>query len=204
MSNIYHVVTHWRVKARAEEVFDIINQPIEYSRWWPSVYLDSREIAGGEEDGIGRRMRFHTKGWLPYTLHWESCTTEVVPPNRIVIEAAGDFAGRGVWSFAQDGEFVDIDFDWTVTASKPMLDKLSPVMHPVFEANHRWAMEQGLICLREELIRYRALTPADLLRAAEPRGPVEVPVRWIAAGAVAISALACLAFAKRRSRPAGA
>jgi hypothetical protein len=73
-------------------------------------------------------------------------------------------------------------------------------MRPVFEANHRWAMEQGELSLHEELIRYRARTPQDLLDAAEPRGPVAVPVRSIAIGALAISAVACLAWIYRRSR----
>jgi hypothetical protein len=61
-------------------------------------------------------------------------------------------------------------------------------------------MQQGEICLREELIRYRARTPEDLMEAADPRGPVEVPVRWIAVGALAVSAVACIALTRRRAR----
>ena len=202
MTNTYHFVSRWRVKARAEEVYDIIGQPLEYPRWWPAVYLDVRELADGAPGGVGRRFRLHTKGWLPYTLHWEASITEAVAPDRIVVEAAGDFEGQGIWSFVQDGDFVDITYDWTLTAGKPLLRYLTPVMRPVFEANQRWAMEQGEMCLREELIRYRARTPEDLMEAADPRGPVEVPVRWIAIGAVAVSALACIAFARRKSRKA--
>ena len=193
MSNSYHFVTRWRVKALAEEVYDIISQPAEYPRWWPAVYLDVRETAG-------HRYQVHSKGWLPYTLRWEFCTTEVVPSRRIVIDAAGDFDGRGVWSFVQDGAYVDITFDWKLTANKPMLRYLSPILRPAFEANHRWAMEQGEVSLRQELIRYRARTPGDLLEAADPRGPVEVPVRWLAAGALAASAIACIALVRRKSR----
>ncbi len=200
MINDYHFVTRWRVKASAEEVFDIISQPLEYPRWWPSVYLDSREVATGAASGIGRRFLFHTKGLLPYTLCWESALTEVMPPDRLAFEAAGDFDGRGVWSFVQDGDFVNITFDWKLSANKPLLRYLTPVLRRVFEANHRWAMQQGEISLREELIRYRAHTPVDLFDAAEPRGPVEVPVRWIAVGALAISAIACIALSRRKSR----
>jgi len=200
MIDTYHFVTRWRVKAGAEEVYDIISQALEYPRWWPSVYLDSREIAVGAPHGAGRRVRFHTRGLLPYTLQWESCLTETAPPRRLVFEAAGDFDGRGVWSFAQDGAFVDITFDWKIAAGKPLLRYLTPVLRPLFEANHRWAMQQGEISLREELIRYRARTPEDLLEAVEPRGPVEVPVGWIAVSALAISAIACIALTRRRSR----
>jgi hypothetical protein len=196
----YHFLTSWRLKASPEEVYDIIGQPLEYPRWWPSVYLDCRETASGSPNGTGRCVQFHTKGWLPYTLHWQACTTEAVPSARIAFDASGDFTGRGIWSFLENGAFTDITFEWNITAGKPLLRYLTPVMRPVFEANHRWAMQQGEISLREELIRYRARTPKDLLDAADPRGPVEVPVRWIAAGAIAVSAIACIALTRRKSR----
>ncbi len=200
MTYTYHFLTCWRVKASPEEVYDIISQPLEYPRWWPSVYLDCRETLHGAPNGKGRCVQFHTKGWLPYTLEWEARTTENIPSQRIAFDAFGDFDGHGVWTFTQDGAFTDIAFDWNLEPGKPLLRYLTPVMRPVFEANHRWAMQQGEICLREELIRYRARTPQDLLEAADPRGPVEVPVRWIAVGALAISALACIAFTRRKSR----
>jgi uncharacterized protein YndB with AHSA1/START domain len=200
MTYTYHFVTSWRVKASPEEVYDIINQPLEYPRWWPSVYLDCRETLQGAANGAGHCVQFHTKGWLPYTLEWEARTTESVPSQRIAFGAFGDFDAHGAWTFTQDGAFTDITFDWNLEPGKPLLRYLTPVMRPVFEANHRWAMQQGEICLREELIRYRARTPQDLLEAADPRGPVEVPVRWIAVGALAVSALACIAFSRRKSR----
>jgi hypothetical protein len=200
MTSTYHFVSRWRVKASVEEVYDIIGQPLEYPRWWPSVYLDSRVTAAGAPDGTGRRTRFHTKGLLPYTVQWESSVTEALPPHRIAFEGGGDFNGCGIWSFVQDGAFVDIAFDWKLAVEKPLIRYLTPVLRPVFEANHRWAMQQGEICLREELIRYRARTPEDLMEAADPRGPVEVPVRWIAVGALAVSAVACIALTRRRAR----
>jgi hypothetical protein len=61
-------------------------------------------------------------------------------------------------------------------------------------------MEQGEASLREELIRYRARTPEEMLDAADPRGPVEVPMRLIAMGALAVSAIAGFALLRRRSR----
>jgi uncharacterized protein YndB with AHSA1/START domain len=200
MTAAYHFESLWRVRARAEEVYDIMSQPLEYPRWWPAVYLEAKELSAGAPNGAGRRVSLLTKGWLPYTLHWEAVTTEAEPPRRIAIEASGDLEGRGVWTFTQDGDRVDIAFDWNVNAGKPLIRRLTPVLRPVFEANHRWAMEQGEVSLREELIRYRARIPEDLLEAADPRGPVEVPVRWIAIGAAALSALACIALARRRSQ----
>lgn len=197
MSSSYHFVSRWRVRATVAEVHDIVSQPLEYPRWWPAVYLEARETSmpGSER----RRVEFHTRGMLPYTLIWEASVAERMP-ERIVIEATGDLEGSGIWSFAQDGDFVDVTFEWNVDINKPFVRFMTPMLRPVFEANHRWSMEQGEASLREELIRYRARTPEEMLDAAEPRGPVEVPVRLIAMGALAVSALAGFALLRRKAR----
>lgn len=200
MTNSYHFISRWRIKGRVEEVFEIIGQPLEYPRWWPSVYLNVRPISPPKADGTGRRVSFFTRGFLPYTLRWEATTREVVVPTRIVVDATGDFEGRGVWSLEQNGAHVDITFDWKVAANKPLLHYFASALRPLFEANHRWAMAQGEASLREELIRYRARTPEELLAASEPRGPVKVPGRWITVGAIALSAAAGVALIRRHSR----
>jgi hypothetical protein len=179
------------------EVHDIVSQPLEYPRWWPSVYLNAREMT--LPGNARRRVEFHTRGMLPYTLIWEAAVTERIP-EKIVIEASGDLDGRGIWSFAQDGDFVDVTFTWDVDVNKPLLRLMTPMLRPIFEANHRWSMEQGEASLREELIRYRARTPEELLEAADPRGPVEVPVRLIAIGALAVSAITGFALLRRKAR----
>jgi hypothetical protein len=107
----------------------------------------------GDANGIGRRFRFHTKGWLPYTLRWESQVTEIDPPNRLVIRATGDFDGRGIWTLQQQGGAVAVDFDWKLSAEKPLIRYLSFLFKPLFSANHRWAMAQGEKGLAEELDR---------------------------------------------------
>jgi len=199
MSGTYHLVCRWRIRATVTEVQDIIGQPLEYPRWWPSVYLDARETT--PPGSAVRRVQFHTRGILPYTLIWEA-SADARTPNRIAIEASGDLEGQGVWSFFQDGDYVDVTFEWNVDVNKPLLRFLTPLLRPVFEANHRWSMEQGESSLREELIRYRARTPEEMLDAADPRGPVEVPVRLIAMGALAVSAIAGFALLRRKVRNA--
>ena len=139
-ANEYHSITSWRVRASAEEVFEIISRPEEFPRWWPDVYLKVINLAAGDEHGVGRRVRFHTKGRLPYTLNWESTCTEVDRPRRLAIAASGDFVGRGVWTFEQDRDHVSMTFDWQLSAEKPLLRYMSFLLKPIFSANHRWAM----------------------------------------------------------------
>ncbi len=158
-ANEYRFVTCWRVRASADEVFDIISKPEEFPRWWPDVYLNVIDLAPGDEHGVGRRVRFHTKGWLPYTLDWESTCTEVDRPRRLAVIASGDFVGCGVWTFEQDGDCVNMIFDWRLSAEKPLLRYLSFLLKPIFSANHRWAMEKGRESLERELARRHQQEP---------------------------------------------
>ena len=153
--NDYHFITKWRVGATVNEVADVLKDAQDLPRWWPAVYLEVSEVQPGNHDGVGRVVRLHTRGWLPYTLRWEFKVTESRYPYGYTIEAWGDFNGRGVWTFEQDGEFVDIIYDWKISADKPLLKNLSFLLKPVFEANHRWAMAKGEESLKVELVRRR-------------------------------------------------
>src|SRR5258708_2737497 len=143
-ANEYHFVTNWRVESTLEEVFDVLDKPTDLVRWWPSVYLEVKEV---EPSVFG----LLTKGRLPYTLRWRLRRLESRRPHGFSLEAWGDFEGTGVWTFAQDGGYVDITYDWRIKAEKPLLRYLSFLLKPIFSANHRWAMAQGEKSLKKEL-----------------------------------------------------
>src|SRR5205814_291502 len=98
----------------------------------------------------------------PYTLDWEFETVDVNYPYGLTIVAHGDFEGRGKWTFVQSGPLVDITYDWRLTVEKPLLKRLSFLLKPLFEANHRWAMARGEESLKLELARRRL--PSDAAR----------------------------------------
>jgi polyketide cyclase/dehydrase/lipid transport protein len=149
----YHFITRWRFFAPAGLIFDVISNPLEYPRWWPEVYLNVQELDCGDDCGLGRRIHLHTRGWLPYTLDWESCAVDIERPSRLAIRATGDFVGRGIWTLREDGEFTDIEFNWKIAAQKPLLRYFSFLLRWVFSANHRSAMERGREGLEKELKR---------------------------------------------------
>jgi hypothetical protein len=192
-SHTYHFVTHWRVESTPEEVYGIIDNAPELKRWWPSVYLDVVELEPGDAQGVGKLISLFTKGWLPYTLRWQFRIVEKVPGERIVLEAWGDFVGRGIWMFAKDGEWVDVTYDWEIRAEKPLLRRLSLLLKPVFAANHRWAMVKGEESLKLELARRRAPTPEARDRVPAPPGPTtssSVPLLLcLGAGLLALAVL---------------
>jgi hypothetical protein len=171
--NDYHFLTVWRVRGTVAEVRKILSDAASLPRWWPSVYLSVEVLEPGDAEGLGKRVELFTKGWLPYTLRWGFVTTRIAA-DGFTLEPWGDFAGRGIWRFVQVGEDVDVAYDWKIAARKPLLRVLSPLLKPLFRANHHWAMARGEESLRLELLRRRARTDEE--RARIPAPPP--PTRW--------------------------
>lgn len=155
-NNEYHFITHWRIRADVQAVIAILSDAADLPRWWPTVYLETRVLDPGDANGVGKHVALHTKGWLPYTLRWQFVVTQV-GHNTYTITADGDFVGRGIWTFAQDGADALITYDWKIAAKKPLLRNLSFLFKPIFAKNHHWAMEQGRISLERELQRRASL-----------------------------------------------
>src|SRR5574340_726846 len=166
-TNDYHFITQWRVKSTIKEVSEIIGDAQALTRWWPSVYLNVNVLEQGDEKGLGKVVELYTKGWLPYTLRWQFRVTEV-RSDGFTLVAWGDFDGRGIWTFEQDGEWVNVIYDWKIKAEKPLLRYFSFIMKPIFSANHHWAMARGEESLKLELARLHAANTEELALIPEP------------------------------------
>ena len=172
MAAEYHFVTNWKIPGTAHEVAEVLGDPLGLARWWPSVYLEVRELEPGEAvTHVGRVIDLNTKGWLPYTLRWRFKVTESRGDAGFALVADGDFVGTGVWTIEQRGDTVDVQYDWRIRADKPLLRYGSLIFRPVFGANHRWAMARGEESLKLELQRRRAKTEAERRAVAAPPGP---------------------------------
>lgn len=178
-ANEYHFVTHWRVHSNLNEVLTVLGDAPALKRWWPSVYLDVQVIKPGDRDGLGRVVSLYTKGWLPYTLRWQFEVDRVQAPFGFSLRAWGDFEGTGVWTLALEDVDKDpgkegwvlIQYDWRISAEKPLLKYFSFIMKPVFSANHLWAMARGEESLKLELARRQARTAAERDQVAAPPPP---------------------------------
>jgi len=203
--NDYEFITKWRVDGTVEEVYDTISDAEGLARWWPSVYLSAMIVDAGDHDGIGKVVDLHTKGFLPYTLRWSMTITEADRKRgHISLDAHGDFEGAGIWTLVQDGNTVDITYDWRIRADKPLLKNLSFAMKPFFAANHRWAMAKGLESLKLELLRRRATSSAELeaVPSPPPATTVDPKAAAVVGGGVlaAVAAVIIGAVVKRRKR----
>ena len=199
VSNEYHFITRWCVRASVEEVVAIMSDATDLPRWWPSVYLAVEQIRPGDANGLGAELSLYTKGWLPYTLRWDFRVVDV-RSDTVTLEAYGDFAGHGAWTIEQDGPYVSLIYDWKVRAEKPLLRYLSFLMKPIFAANHRWAMARGEESLRIELARRRARTPEEQANVPKPPEPTTTSSAPLLIGTAACAGLLYLATRRLRRR----
>ena len=179
----YHVVTNWRVRARAGEVQEILGDCESWTRWWRAAFLRVEELFPGDDRCLGKVGRVHSKGWLPYTLRFQfrisDCQQE---PERVTIAVTGDFEGRCICACEPCSEGVSSTFDWQVLVRKPFVRYLSWAFKPVFRANHLWVMRQERRGLELELARRRVegsplIVPIPAAR--EPTFPYGPRHRWI-------------------------
>ena len=168
----YHFVDRWCVEADCKEVADIIEDALSLPRWWSSVYFEVKELEPGEGNhGTGKLISLRAGGWLPYTLKINFRTVESRYPHGFTMDATGDLEGKGIWIFRQDGPFVSVTYDWTIRANKPIIEKFSFLLKPIFRGNHNWTMQRGEESLKLELLRRRAKTPEELARIPPPPRP---------------------------------
>jgi hypothetical protein len=176
MTSSYRLRTQWRLASTTADVRGVLDDVLSLPQWWPSVYLTVALLEEGGSDGIGRRVRLRTTGWLPYTLTWTSILTQPVTERGFSFRATGDFEGTGEWVFRQDGPEVVLTFDWQIGVNKPIVRRMTWLFRPVFAANHRWAMAQGQESLLLELRRRGGFASMAADNDPAPPGPT---FRWL-------------------------
>ena len=154
-STRFRLTSDWRVDGTIEAVAEVLGDVERLPDWWGDVYLSVEVLAEGDADGLGRRVAFHSKGWLPYTLEWTGEVVAADPPHGWTIEATGDLVGCGQWTLRQKGPLAEVGYVWEVEITQAWMRVLAPILKPVFAANHRWAMARGEAGLKRELARRR-------------------------------------------------
>jgi hypothetical protein len=182
-ANEYYFVSHWRLHCTPQEAFDILKDSAALPKWWPAGFLSAEPHTF--EDGA-EGVSVATKGWLPYILRFNMRELASDPPGSLVIEASGDLNGRGIWTLMPDGDYTNITYDWRISAEKPLIKMLSPLLKPLFKSSHDWIMKKGEQSLRLELERRRAVSEAVRDTVAPPPGPMSLPILPIAGGAVLV------------------
>jgi Polyketide cyclase / dehydrase and lipid transport len=149
----YHFVDRWFVPFSVENVYDVIGDALEYPTWWGDVFL---EVAGDSgPPRPGRRSTIVAKGFLPYRLRFSSEVVSAERPRSIEMTLSGDFEGGGGWSFEEAEGGTGAVLDWRPIVNKPLVKNLTPVLRPLFRANHTWTMKHGERHIADYLARPR-------------------------------------------------
>jgi hypothetical protein len=122
-------------------VFDALADARTYPQWWTPVYLG---VDADGEPALGKESRQHFKGRFPYHLHTRSRIVRLEPPQVVAAEVDGDLAGRGEWTLTEIDGGTHVRFDWRVSADRPLLRILTPVLRPALRWNHAWAIARAI------------------------------------------------------------
>lgn len=148
--NEFVLLSQWRIDAPLASVWQAINDPTGWPRWWPYVAAVDK-LATGDADGIGARYRFHWTSRLPYSIRIDTHVVEVVRQQLIRAAASGDLDGEGTWRLRSDGDATEVEYTWRVTLDRAWMRRLAPLLRPAFAWNHNAVMAAGEHGLRRHL-----------------------------------------------------
>jgi hypothetical protein len=138
----YRYVSTWRLQAPIQQVWAALNDLEHLPTWYRGVQ-EARELAPGDAQGVGRRVRYVIKGRLPLRLAFEATTTRSLPPRDQELQAEGELAGTGRWSLDQHGQVTTVRYHWDVRTTRPWMNLLAPLARPLFTWNSRGVMVQA-------------------------------------------------------------
>jgi hypothetical protein len=136
-SNAYRFLEQWFIPFPPERVWDVGADGRLLLDWWQSVYLNAEPVGQYDAPRVGGKLRDEARGFLPYHLRFLIESIELDRPRVVMVRTKGDL--NGTWRaelHPVDGGSLDM-IDEQVQAEKPLLKLLSPLLKPLFAANHR-------------------------------------------------------------------
>jgi uncharacterized protein YndB with AHSA1/START domain len=137
----YSFLTTWCINAPIEAIFDLLNEPVGYPRWWKGVRR-VEVLERGDGPTVGELDRFEWRSVLPYSLGFDMRVTRVQRPYLIEGHATGELEGVGTWRL-YEGQGVAVVYDWRVRTTKRWMNVFGPLARPAFAWNHDLVMRQG-------------------------------------------------------------
>jgi hypothetical protein len=138
----YAFLTTWLLDSPRLPVWEAIHDQAGWPSWWRGVE-EAVELRPGDGDGVGSISRMVWKSLLPYRVSFEVTTTRVERPNLMEGHAVGELEGIGRWRLYEQDGVTAVLYEWNVATTRPWMNRLSPLLRPVFEWNHDWVMARG-------------------------------------------------------------
>ena len=149
--NEFVLLTNWTIPYPIEKVWKAIHDVRVWPTWWRYV-KEVTELEPGDADGLGATRRFVWATRLPYEIAFEMRTTRVQRPTLIEGQASGDLNGTGRWALQPLAGQTQVRYEWRVSADKPWMKWLAPLLRPIYVWNHSGVMRAG----KEGLLRHLA------------------------------------------------
>ena len=119
----FELVTDWHIAADIDAVWQALNHPDYWPRWWPYV-RSVEKLRAGDAEGVGSLYRIEWTSKLPYDITFEVETVEVARYERIQGLARGQLNGQGVWELSPDESSTRVRYTWSVNLVEPWMRRL--------------------------------------------------------------------------------
>ncbi|AWW40555.1 polyketide cyclase [Streptomyces sp. AS58] len=140
----YRFRTLWSLPAPPATVYQVLERPEDYPRWWPQV----REVHRVDDTTGLIRIR----SLLPYDMTFTVREASRDPAAGVLeVRMSGDIEGRARWTVAPAERGCRVRYDQVVDVRKPLLRRFAVPGRPVFRLNHRLMMRSGRRGLRAYL-----------------------------------------------------
>lgn len=139
----YAFLTTWLLRAPREAVWEALDDPPAWPRWWRGVESVEELDDGGGRQRVGSRYRVRWRSRVPYTVEFDFEVERVEPPLTMSGRARGDLDGTGTWRLYEQDGITAVTYDWRVRTAKPWMNAVAPLARPIFERNHDWVMARG-------------------------------------------------------------
>ncbi|HKU17504.1 MAG TPA: SRPBCC family protein [Steroidobacteraceae bacterium] len=146
----FHLVTEWHIAADLDAVWQALNHPDYWPRWWPYVRAVEK-LRAGDAEGLGSIYSIEWTSKLPYGFTFEVETVEVIRYERIRGLARGQLNGQGLWEFSPDESSTRVRYTWDVELGHTWMRRLKPLAAPIFRWNHNAVMRAGAVGLARHL-----------------------------------------------------
>jgi uncharacterized protein YndB with AHSA1/START domain len=150
MATQYSFITHWKIKAPVEKVWEAIYHSLDWPDWWKGV-VRVVELEHGDENGIDGMRSYTWKSKLPYLLTFTMRLTENELYKKLAGKAFGELEGNGTWYFEETDGITYVQYHWNVVTNKGWMNYLSFLLKPAFNYNHNIVMRWGAEGLAKKL-----------------------------------------------------
>lgn len=149
----FDLVSHWRLHAPIDRVWDALVDIESWPLWWPYV-RSVRLLRPARADGLGCQQRIEWATRLPYGLVIDVETIDLQKPELLRGRSTGQLQGQGIWLLRFEDGTTDVTYVYRVEPTTPWMRWLAPVLSPLFRWNHQGVMRAG----RDGLAQYLGVT----------------------------------------------